>query len=393
MLPPINILLQEHENQHENQHGSLSEPCSPFFGPARLPSFKTNANGTIRLPPLQALQTAKAPAAIAVPRSMSSTIKIESQVLTTPRSSLKRARSCSGAIENSPTVTRQTNGCTASDAPMVVVESLATRKANSSRALTPTSLARTPATDHRKAFAFISHSQDTFPSKEPSIDNAPLARRKRRRTSRRELNILQSEFEMCPTPDKQKRLELSELCSMSEKAIQIWFQNKRQSAKRQHKVVNQHTTNIYAGSVETTPAPRPQTLVSHTMTPLAIKPTIYGQEDPDTPPSALFDTSNIVVDTMMSTSSPTPSKQSSLQQLSRGQALTFRLKNDTKTLTPIRTSPNNRVNKLINGNTKSPKALRTGNVSPTRQSKFTTKRYHDQDRAPLRGIDVNILGN
>lgn len=84
-----------------------------------------------------------------------------------------------------------------------------------------------------KAYAFISHSPATFPSQEPLIDNAPLARRKRRRTSPNELSILNAEFEIGSTPNKLRRLEISKKVNMTEKAIQIWFQNKRQSLRKQ----------------------------------------------------------------------------------------------------------------------------------------------------------------
>lgn len=89
-----------------------------------------------------------------------------------------------------------------------------------------------PASDS-KSFAFISHSPATFPSQEPSIDNAPLARRKRRRTSPNELSILINEFEIGSTPNKQRRIEISEKVLMTEKAVQIWFQNRRQSLRKQ----------------------------------------------------------------------------------------------------------------------------------------------------------------
>lgn len=84
-----------------------------------------------------------------------------------------------------------------------------------------------------KDYAFISHSPATFPTQEPSIDNAPLARRKRRRTSPNELAILNKEFELGSTPNKSRRLEISNKLSMTEKAVQIWFQNKRQSLRKQ----------------------------------------------------------------------------------------------------------------------------------------------------------------
>ncbi|CAK9441963.1 uncharacterized protein LODBEIA_P57850 [Lodderomyces beijingensis] len=84
-----------------------------------------------------------------------------------------------------------------------------------------------------KAYAFISHSPATFPSQEPAIDNAPLARRKRRRTSQQELNILNREFERGSTPNKSRRIEIAKCVRMTEKAVQIWFQNKRQSIRKQ----------------------------------------------------------------------------------------------------------------------------------------------------------------
>lgn len=98
-------------------------------------------------------------------------------------------------------------------------------------------------TNDTKAYAFISHSPVTFPSQEPSIDNAPLARRKRRRTSPTELNILNNEYKLGTTPNKARRLEIAAKVSMSEKAVQIWFQNKRQSL-RKHSTVEKDTSDV-----------------------------------------------------------------------------------------------------------------------------------------------------
>lgn len=99
---------------------------------------------------------------------------------------------------------------------------------------TATKIASRLKTNHSPAkdFAFISHSPATFPSQEPNIDNASLARRKRRRTSPNELAILNQEFLKGSTPGKSKRLEISKKVNMTEKAVQIWFQNKRQSIRR-----------------------------------------------------------------------------------------------------------------------------------------------------------------
>lgn len=85
----------------------------------------------------------------------------------------------------------------------------------------------------KRSYAFISHSPSTFPLQEPSIDNAQLARRKRRRTSPLELSILQAEFEKGQTPNRTRRLDIAKRVNMTEKAIQIWFQNRRQTLRRQ----------------------------------------------------------------------------------------------------------------------------------------------------------------
>ncbi|CAH2355401.1 homeobox protein Yox1p [[Candida] railenensis] len=94
-----------------------------------------------------------------------------------------------------------------------------------------------------KAYAFISHSPATFPNQEPSIDNAPLARRKRRRTSPNELSILNKEFDLGSTPNKSRRIEIAGRVSMTEKAVQIWFQNKRQSL-RKHSATEKEVTEL-----------------------------------------------------------------------------------------------------------------------------------------------------
>ncbi|VEU23916.1 DEKNAAC105211 [Brettanomyces naardenensis] len=92
-------------------------------------------------------------------------------------------------------------------------------------------------------YAFISHNQATFLSSEPSIDNARLARRKRRRTSPAELAILQAEFKKGSTPNKARREEIAQKVDMTEKAVQIWFQNRRQ-ALRKSKIVKRVVVEV-----------------------------------------------------------------------------------------------------------------------------------------------------
>lgn len=96
----------------------------------------------------------------------------------------------------------------------------------------PASKRKPASTSPTRDFAFISHSPATYPSQEPSIDNASLARRKRRRTSPNELAILNLEFEGGSTPNKLRRVEIANKVNMTEKAVQIWFQNKRQLLRR-----------------------------------------------------------------------------------------------------------------------------------------------------------------
>lgn len=84
-----------------------------------------------------------------------------------------------------------------------------------------------------ETFAFISHNQDTFLCSEPSIDNTQLARRKRRKTSPGEAKVLIEEFSRDQTPDRKSRDRIASMLNMTEKEVQIWFQNRRQAVKKQ----------------------------------------------------------------------------------------------------------------------------------------------------------------
>ncbi|KAG7919567.1 hypothetical protein KL905_003432 [Ogataea polymorpha] len=106
-----------------------------------------------------------------------------------------------------------------------------------------TQMAKSPPSEG-KSFAFISHSVSTFLSSEPDIDNARLARRKRRRTSPAELAILQAEFEKGNTPNKMRRIEIARKVDMTEKAVQIWFQNKRQSLRKNNQNIKEVVLDI-----------------------------------------------------------------------------------------------------------------------------------------------------
>lgn len=113
----------------------------------------------------------------------------------------------------------------------------------------------TPVSRSRSDYAFISHSPSTYPQAEPNIDNAQLARRKRRRTSAMELSILEDEFSKNPKPNKEQREEVSKRVGMTEKAVQIWFQNKRQSHRKQQLRGTQVSRSNSFPSAKPKPAP------------------------------------------------------------------------------------------------------------------------------------------
>ncbi|CAN6603566.1 hypothetical protein TRVA0_002S02872 [Trichomonascus vanleenenianus] len=81
--------------------------------------------------------------------------------------------------------------------------------------------------DNSRSYAFISHSLATYPIAEPSIDNMQLARRTRRRTSPAELTVLESAYSICKRPSRETRLQIARKTGMSERSVQIWFQNRR----------------------------------------------------------------------------------------------------------------------------------------------------------------------
>lgn len=111
----------------------------------------------------------------------------------------------------------------------------------------------------RTSYAFISHSPSTFPLQCPTIDNAPLARRRRRRTSPAELAILNSEYQVGSTPNKLRRLDIALKVNMDEKAVQVWFQNKRQHMRKQ---ANQDREVTELPMVTSTPSKPLSTIMS-----------------------------------------------------------------------------------------------------------------------------------
>ncbi|KAI9204013.1 uncharacterized protein BJ171DRAFT_127366 [Polychytrium aggregatum] len=65
----------------------------------------------------------------------------------------------------------------------------------------------------------------------PSLDN----RKKRRRVNPEQLAILSATFERTHFPSTNERLELARRCDMTPRAVQIWFQNRRQGWKARNR--------------------------------------------------------------------------------------------------------------------------------------------------------------
>lgn len=424
-----------------------SEPCSPLLESMNT-SFCSDSRGVIRLPPLNN--------GISRPRSVDSAVRqtVTSGTQPVDESSVRmRAHSLPETSEASHSQPSQAN--VAPPSTPVVKKKAVGQSGKKADMLTPLSAARsiiTPsANDKKRAFAFITHSQQTFPTKEPKIDNAPLARRKRRRTSTQELNILQAEFDICSAPDKKKRQELAERCNMSEKAVQIWFQNRRQAIKKQKNAVVNKTkvsatsTGVQVAPVPTgpttnsasTPARSKSSLVSSVAVGSSAEPSMADLTESTkerisenvtestptsksigTPQSTAANTPLLRLpnpeereqeqrkeeqrhqeklqpqqqeEKLGSQENSTPTRASLQNNAKRGQALTFHLTSDKKVLTPLKISSNNRVNKLINGaTTGSPCKHKTASVSPSASS-MVKMDFTPTKKNPLKELNTNTM--
>ena len=151
---------------------------------------------------------------------------------------------------------------------------------------------------------------------------------------------------------------------MTEKAVQVWFQNKRQAMKR-HKVIADNRSRSNGSTTSTTP------LASRTPSEdFNISTDTSSCDDSESVPQLALP---------LSTSSPkkaplSPRPKSPTKK--RSQALTFHLDASNKTLTPVKTSPNRRVNRLIN------------NENLTSPSK--SKKVIKVKKEPLKSLDVNV---
>ncbi|CAI4048073.1 hypothetical protein N7582_004287 [Saccharomyces uvarum] len=376
MLPSLSTLLSGTEIS--------SSPVSPSFINPRT-NFHLDDRGAIKLPPLNTT--------ISRPRSVESalrhTVTAQNKTASPSGDNLLKHTQSDSALSSQLTSSQETVDESQESLPLTPLTNKKRNYPISSKKnniLTPLSAVKSiiipsSSKDKKRAFAFITHSQETFPKKEPKIDNAPLARRKRRRTSFQELSILQAEFEKCPAPTKEKRIELADRCHMTEKAIQIWFQNKRQAVKRQRIATSKSTTII-----QTVSPPSP--LLDVHATPLAsgVKLEILHDEEPSS------SCSSSPLESTPPRSRHSLNRRSSTPNTKRSQALTFHLNPQKKTLTPVKTSPNSRVNKLINSIDHSPSKIKrsvsNSSSSPKRKRKFGFKIV---DQQPLRDLDPNAF--
>ncbi|KAJ3271652.1 hypothetical protein HK104_004652 [Borealophlyctis nickersoniae] len=63
-------------------------------------------------------------------------------------------------------------------------------------------------------------------------DASIIGKKRRRRTTQEELDVLEAHFKENPLPNSQQREKLAKDTGMTPRAVQVWFQNRRQSLKK-----------------------------------------------------------------------------------------------------------------------------------------------------------------
>ncbi|KAF1965977.1 hypothetical protein BU23DRAFT_560668 [Bimuria novae-zelandiae CBS 107.79] len=110
-------------------------------------------------------------------------------------------------------------------------------------------------------FAFLNHSPTTVAnSLPPDVDNKPLARQKRRRTSKEDEEILKTEYAKNPKPDKAARIEIVGKVALGEKEVQIWFQNRRQNDRRRARPLDPAASLMSSSSTMSDPVSEEDTM-------------------------------------------------------------------------------------------------------------------------------------
>ncbi|KAL9035340.1 MAG: hypothetical protein Q9214_006627 [Letrouitia sp. 1 TL-2023] len=97
--------------------------------------------------------------------------------------------------------------------------------------------------DHSQSnsFTYSVHSQDSVTDKLSSdIECQPLAKQRRRRTSPQDQALLEAEYLKNSKPDKAARKSIVDRVALGDKEVQIWFQNRRQVARRRSRPLLPH---------------------------------------------------------------------------------------------------------------------------------------------------------
>ncbi|KAI4729189.1 hypothetical protein E4T49_02954 [Aureobasidium sp. EXF-10728] len=101
------------------------------------------------------------------------------------------------------------------------------------------------------SYPFLVHSTDTLANnRPPNVDNKPLARQKRRRTSPDDQKILEEAYAKNSKPDKATRMDIVSRVALGEKEVQIWFQNRRQSSRRKSKPLDPREMAMYSSPLD-----------------------------------------------------------------------------------------------------------------------------------------------
>ncbi|KAK8189042.1 uncharacterized protein BKA78DRAFT_318535 [Phyllosticta capitalensis] len=100
------------------------------------------------------------------------------------------------------------------------------------------------------SYAFLVSSPDMIQRNlPPNVDNKPLARQRRRRTSPEDQKILETEYQKNSKPDRNERLEIVKRVALGEKEVQVWFQNRRQKDNRRSRPLEPHEVQAHLQSL------------------------------------------------------------------------------------------------------------------------------------------------
>ncbi|KAJ3043831.1 hypothetical protein HDV00_004239 [Rhizophlyctis rosea] len=91
-------------------------------------------------------------------------------------------------------------------------------------------------------------------------DSTPLDRKRRRRTTKNEQDILEAVFRETPLPNAALREQLANETGMTPRGVQVWFQNRRQSLKKKiAERIQKERSKPPRNSTTAAPSPSPAT--------------------------------------------------------------------------------------------------------------------------------------